>query len=124
MLSAALPKPRVGRTFGACGEARTVLHVAGNRVLVAHRLVHRHGRRGDFHHEAAVNGRSWEWDRIDGLREENEKLRRGLIELTHEKQVLEEHIARQSAYILELRRQTGRAPHDFEPARPGVEDVD
>lgn len=61
---------------------------------------------------------------VNQLREQNKILRANLVQMTREKQVLEEQIARQSAYILELRRATGRAPHDYEPARPGLSDVD
>jgi hypothetical protein len=58
------------------------------------------------------------------LRAQNKILRANVVQLCREKQVLEDVIARQSAYILELKRQTGRTPHDYEPARPGLSDVD
>jgi hypothetical protein len=61
---------------------------------------------------------------VEELQAENKALRRGLIETVREKQTLEDVIARQSAYILELCRASGRAPHDYEPARPGLSDVD
>ena len=54
-------------------------------------------------------------DRIAELKADNEKLRKGLIELSHEKQKLEDVIARQDIYIKQLRRQYGLAAHDFEP---------
>jgi hypothetical protein len=43
--------------------------------------------------------------------------------MCRERQVLEQYIAQQSAEILRLKRKLGIAPHDYEPARPGV-DVD
>jgi hypothetical protein len=60
---------------------------------------------------------------VEELRGQNKILRANVVQLCREKQVLEEHIARLGAYILELKRQSGRAPHDYEPARPGI-DVD
>lgn len=61
---------------------------------------------------------------IDKLRAENLALRLGLVETVHEKQALQEHIARQDIRIKALLRDAGLAPHDWEPARPGIEDVD
>ncbi len=64
-------------------------------------------------------------DEIENLRATNKGLRAVLLQQVHEKRVLEDVIARQSAYILELRRRTGLAPHDYEPAaRPGLSEVD
>ncbi len=39
---------------------------------------------------------------LEELREKNKGLRSVLLQIVHEKQVLETHIARQSAYIVEL----------------------
>lgn len=61
---------------------------------------------------------------IKNLKEDNKALRDCLLRTVHEKKVLEDCIARQSAYILELKKRAGIAPHDWEPARPGIEDVD
>lgn len=61
---------------------------------------------------------------VRALRAEKHELRNCLLHTVQEKQVLEGIIARQSACILELRRKAGLAPHDWEPARPGIEDVD
>ena len=62
---------------------------------------------------------------LDTAREQNKILRANVIELVKEKNALLDVIARQSAYILELRRQMGRGPHDYEPvARPGLSEVD
>jgi len=61
---------------------------------------------------------------FEELRQHNHILRHNVVQLVHEKQVLEDVVARQSAYILELKRRYGLAPHDYEPCRPGLEDVD
>lgn len=45
-------------------------------------------------------------------------------ELKLELEVYKDVIDRQAIYIKELRRKAGLAPHDFEPARPGIDDVD
>lgn len=58
------------------------------------------------------------------LKERLAAFRRAVLELCQDKRVLEDIITRQNMYILELRRRYGVAPHDFEPARPGIEDVD
>jgi hypothetical protein len=61
---------------------------------------------------------------VTRTREANKILRRAVVSLVSEKLALEDVIARQSAYILEMRKSAGLAPHDWEPARPGIEDVD
>ncbi len=66
-------------------------------------------------------------DRVSAeeLREQNRILRANVVQLVREKQVLEEHIARQNMYILETRRAAGLTPHDYEPAaRPGISEID
>jgi hypothetical protein len=61
---------------------------------------------------------------IETLKAQNKILHSNVVQLCREKAVLEEHVARLGAYILELQRQSRRAPHDYEPARPGLSDVD
>lgn len=51
------------------------------------------------------------------LRAENKALKERVA-------TLEDVVQRQATYIVELRKQAGHAPHDWEPCRPGLEDVD
>lgn len=44
--------------------------------------------------------------------------------LKDENRKLEDIVTRLTEYIRELRRQSGQRPHDWEPCRPGLEDVD
>lgn len=68
---------------------------------------------------------------MSDLEHDNKLLRLALVEVTQEKLRLEEALARENlariqieqAYV-QLRRDTGFAPHDFEPARPGLSEVD
>lgn len=57
---------------------------------------------------------------VEQLREQNKILRANVVQLVREKQVLELEIARLNSRLL---RAGGRGPHDYEPARPGI-DVD
>lgn len=61
---------------------------------------------------------------IAQLREENRALRAALVAMCHEKRVLLEYLAQQNARMLETRRRAGIAPHDYEPARPGISEID
>lgn len=63
-------------------------------------------------------------DEIARLKAENRELRDGLMHVVQEKTAILECVARQDIYIKELQRKAGLAPHDWEPARPGIEDVD
>lgn len=61
---------------------------------------------------------------IEELREQNKILRANVVQLCREKRVLEETIASLSAEMMFLKRRFNVAPHDYEPARPGLSDVD
>lgn len=52
---------------------------------------------------------------IEELKAQNKALRSGLAQMCRERQILEEHIARQNVRIKELTRRFGLAAHDFEP---------
>lgn len=60
---------------------------------------------------------------VEQLREQNKILRANVVQLVREKQVLQEQIARLIADNIVVKRRAGLLPHDYEPARPGI-DVD
>ncbi len=49
---------------------------------------------------------------------------RTVVRLRKENRELRDVIERQQIWIAESRRAAGLAPHDFEPARPGIREVD
>lgn len=61
---------------------------------------------------------------VETLKEQNKILRANVLQLVREKQVLLEQLASVSSRLLKVRQDTGRAPHDYEPARPGLSEVD
>lgn len=63
-------------------------------------------------------------EEIKSLKLANRELRGALLQMCQEKTAILEAVARQDIRIKTLLVKAGLAPHDWEPARPGIEDVD
>lgn len=61
---------------------------------------------------------------IAELKAQNKALRSGLAQMCREREVLQHYITMQDIRIKTLLERAGRTPHTWEPARPGIEDVD
>lgn len=58
------------------------------------------------------------------LEAQNKTLRAELLKEVGRRLEYEDALARLARDHVQLKRDTGRAPHDYEPARPGLSEVD